>query len=67
MEVPIFDTYMTFSHHYLCCFTIVPLFVLDRPMAWNGAYNTLASKICVKLLKPPKIKIPTTNTSFWIR
>jgi hypothetical protein len=28
-----------------------------------GVYNTLASKICVKLLKPPKIQIPTPNTS----
>ena len=25
---------------------------------------TLASKFCVKLLKPPKIQIPTPNTSF---
>jgi hypothetical protein len=31
-----------------------------------GVYNTLASKICVKLLKPPKITIPTPNTSFRI-
>jgi hypothetical protein len=31
-----------------------------------GVYNTLASKICVKLLKPPKIQIPTPNTSFRI-
>jgi hypothetical protein len=29
-----------------------------------GVYNTLASKICVKLLKPPKIQIPMPNTSF---
>jgi hypothetical protein len=31
-----------------------------------GVYNTLASKIYVKLLKPPKIQIPTPNTSFRI-
>jgi hypothetical protein len=31
-----------------------------------GVHNTLASKICVKLLKPPKIQIPTPNTSFWV-
>jgi hypothetical protein len=30
-------------------------------------YNTLSSKICVKLLKPPKIQMPTPNTSFRIR
>jgi hypothetical protein len=29
-----------------------------------GVYNTLASKICVKLLKPPNIQNPTPNTSF---
>jgi hypothetical protein len=29
-----------------------------------GVYNTLASKICVKLLKPPKIQIATPSTSF---
>jgi len=28
-----------------------------------GVYNTLASRIHVKLLKPPKIQIPTPNTS----
>ena len=32
MELPIFDTYMNFSHHRLCCFTVVPLFVLDKSM-----------------------------------
>jgi hypothetical protein len=31
-----------------------------------GVYNTLASKICVKLLKPPKIQIPMPSTSFRI-
>jgi hypothetical protein len=29
-----------------------------------GVYNAFASKICVKLLKNPKIQIPTPNTSF---
>ena len=31
-----------------------------------GVYNTLASKICVKLLKPPKNQITMPCTSFWI-
>jgi hypothetical protein len=31
-----------------------------------GVCNTLASKICVKLLKPPTIQIPTPGTSFRI-
>jgi hypothetical protein len=32
----------------------------------KGVYNTLALKFCVKLLKPPKIQIPTPSTSFRI-
>jgi hypothetical protein len=28
MELPILNTYMNFSRHHFCCFTIVPLFVL---------------------------------------
>jgi hypothetical protein len=31
-----------------------------------STYNTLASKINLKLLKPPKIQILTPNTSFRI-
>ena len=31
-----------------------------------GVYITLASKNCVKLLKPPKIQIPMPYTSFRI-
>jgi hypothetical protein len=33
MALPIFNTYMNFSRHHFCCFTIVPLFVLDKSMA----------------------------------
>jgi hypothetical protein len=33
MELPVFNTYMNFSRHYLCCFTVVPLFVLDKSLA----------------------------------
>jgi hypothetical protein len=35
MELPIFNTYMNFSRHDFCCFTVVPLFVLDMSTAWN--------------------------------
>jgi hypothetical protein len=31
-----------------------------------GVDNTLVLKICVKLLKPPEIQIPTPNTSYRI-
>ena len=64
MELPIFNTYIRFSRYYFCCFTVAPLFFLDKSTAWNRFYNTLASKICVKLLKLSKIQIPTPNTSF---
>jgi hypothetical protein len=53
----------TFLAIMFCYFTIVPLFDLDKSTAQIGVYNnTLASKICVKLLKPPNIQIPTPNT-----
>ena len=55
MELPVFNTYMYFSRHHLCCFTVVPLFIWIILWLRIGVYNTLASKICVKLLKPPKI------------
>ena len=35
MELPIIITYINFSCHHICCFTIAPLFVLDKSMAWN--------------------------------
>jgi hypothetical protein len=66
MELPIFNTYMNFSRHHFGCFTVVPFFVLDKSGLRIGVYNTLASKMCVKLLKPPKIQIPTPKTSFRI-
>jgi hypothetical protein len=68
MELTIFNTYMNISRDHFCCFTIVPLLVLIWISLWLGigVYNTLASKICVKLLKPPKIQVPTPNTSFRI-
>jgi hypothetical protein len=35
MELPIFNTYMNFSRHRIYCFTVAPLCVLDKSMAWN--------------------------------
>jgi hypothetical protein len=34
MELPIFYTYMNFSRHRFCCFTVASLFVLDKSTAW---------------------------------
>jgi hypothetical protein len=36
MELPIFKIYMNFSRHHLCCFIVVPLFLLDKSMAYNS-------------------------------
>ena len=33
MELPIFNIYINFSRHHLCCFIVVLLFVLDKSMA----------------------------------
>jgi hypothetical protein len=35
MELPIFNTYINFSRHHVCCFTIAPLLVLDKYTTWN--------------------------------
>jgi hypothetical protein len=35
MALPIFNTYMDFSRHLFCCFTVASLFVLDKSTAWN--------------------------------
>jgi hypothetical protein len=35
MELPICNAYIDFSRHQLCCFTVAPLFVLDKSTAWN--------------------------------
>jgi hypothetical protein len=56
-----FYTYMNFSRHHLCWFTIDLLLFWISLCLRIGVYNTLASKICVKLLKPPKNQIPTPN------
>jgi hypothetical protein len=51
-----FNTYMNFSCqccHHLCCFKVVPCLFWISLWLIIGVYNTLASKFCVKLLKPP--------------
>ena len=35
MEFPISNTFINFSRHHLCCFTVSSLFVLDKSTAWN--------------------------------
>jgi hypothetical protein len=35
MELLILNTYISFFGHHFCCFTVAPLFVLDKYTAWN--------------------------------
>jgi hypothetical protein len=49
-----------------CCFTVAPLFAFLSRRLGIAIQNTIASKNCVKLLKPPKTQIPTPITSFQI-
>ena len=70
MELPIFKVYMNFSRHHLCCFIVVPLFVLDKSL-WLGigVYNTVASKnlckIAVESLQKFRVQRPTLPFGIW--
>jgi hypothetical protein len=44
MELPNFTRYINFSRHWFCCFTVAPLFVLDK------------STVCNKCLQHPCFK-----------
>jgi hypothetical protein len=60
-----FLIHMNFPRHHFCCFHSCFFVCFGKVYGLRiGVYNTLASKICVKLLKPPEIQIPTPNTSF---
>ena len=56
----LFSPSFVLLHSLFLCFFWISLWLRI------GVYNTLASKFCVKLLKPPKIQIPMPNTSFRI-
>jgi hypothetical protein len=64
MKLPVFNRYMNFSYHHLCCFIVIPLFVLDKSMAWNRCLQHPTSKKCVKLLKPPKFRFQCPTLPF---
>jgi hypothetical protein len=54
MEPPIFNTYMNFSRHHLCCFIVVALFVLDKSMAWNMCLQHPCFKNLCKIAQDSK-------------
>ena len=66
MILPNFNIYMDFSRHHFYCFKIVPLFVLEKSMAQNRCLQHPCFKSCVKLLKPPKIQVPTPNAQHFL-
>ena len=54
MDLPILNTYMNFSRHYFCCFTVAPLFVLDKPMPWNRCLQHPCFKYLCKITQTSK-------------
>jgi hypothetical protein len=51
---PNFNTFMSFSRNHFCCFTVVPLFVLDKSMAWNRCLQHLCFKNWCKIAQASK-------------
>jgi hypothetical protein len=51
MELPIFNTYMNFSRHHFCYFTVAALFVLDKSMAWNMCLQHPSFKNLCKIVQ----------------
>jgi hypothetical protein len=39
----------TFSFHHLCCFIVIPLFVLDKSMTWNKCLQHPCYKTLCKI------------------
>ena len=54
MELPNFNTYMNLSRRHFCCFTIVPLFVLDKSMALNSCIQNPCFKNLCKIAQASK-------------
>jgi hypothetical protein len=54
MEFPIFITYIDFSRHHFCCFTVVSLFVLDKYAAWNRCLKQPCFKNSCKIAQGSK-------------
>ena len=54
MELPIFNTYINFSRHQFRCFTVAPLFVLDKSTAWNGCLQHPCFKNVYKIAQASK-------------
>jgi hypothetical protein len=51
---PIIKTYINFSCNHFCCFTIAPLFVLDKSMSWNRCLQHPCFKNLCKIAQASK-------------
>ena len=49
-----FKIYMNFSRHHLCCFIVVPLFLLDKSMAQNRCLQQPCFKNLCKIAQASK-------------
>ena len=54
MELPIFNTNMNFFSHHFYCFTIAPLFGLDKSTAWNRCLQHPCFKNLCKIAQASK-------------
>jgi hypothetical protein len=54
MELPIFNTYINFSRHHFYCFTVAPLFVVDKSTAWNRCLQHPCFKSLCKIAQASK-------------
>ena len=54
MELPIFNTYINLSRHHFYCFTIAPLFVLDKSTSRNRCLQHPCFKNLCKITQASK-------------
>ena len=55
MELPVYNTYINFSRHHFCCFTVAPLFVLDKSTSWNRYLQHPCFKKLCRIAQTSKI------------
>ena len=61
MELPIISTYINFFYYHFCCFTVAPLFVLDKSTAWHRCLQQPCFKILCKIAQASKNSDPNVQ------
>jgi len=61
MKLPIFNIYINFPQHHFSCFTIAPLFVLNKSTAWNWCLQYAYFKILCKVAQASKTSDSNTQ------